>query len=45
MVVNYSKRLLLCYGSTYRDAASNALGDLRDQTIIQAKQICESLTL
>ncbi|MBX3154536.1 MAG: hypothetical protein KF773_00925 [Deltaproteobacteria bacterium] len=44
-VVLYSKRLLLCYGSTYRDAASNALGDLRDQTIIQAKQICETLTL
>ena len=42
MVVIYGGQKLICYGSLYKDSA---LGDLRDQTIIQAKQICETLTL
>lgn len=45
VVVSWGGRKLVCYGSTYRDAESNRLGDLRDQTIIQAKQICESMAL
>jgi hypothetical protein len=44
-VVLYGGKRLICYGSMYRDAASNPLGDDRDQTVIQAKQICESLSL
>jgi hypothetical protein len=45
IVVVWGERKLICYGSLYRDGASNKLGDLRDQTIIQAKQICESIAL
>jgi hypothetical protein len=44
-VVLYGGKRLICYGSMYRDAESNPLGDDRDQTVIQAKQICESLSL
>ena len=42
MVVIYGGKKLICYGSLYKDSG---LGDLRDQTVIQAKQICETLTL
>ncbi|MDQ3368797.1 MAG: hypothetical protein M3680_25490 [Myxococcota bacterium] len=45
VVVNYGGKKLLCYGSLYKDATSGQLGDLRDHTIIQAKQICETLAL
>jgi len=45
VVVNWGGKKLICYGSLYRDGESNKLGDLRDQTIIQAKQICESIAL
>ena len=45
VVVTWGDRRLICHGSLYRDAASNRLGDLRDQTIIQAKQICETISL
>jgi hypothetical protein len=45
VVVNWGERKLICYGSLYRDAASNRLGDLRDQTVLQAKQICETVAL
>jgi len=45
MLVIYGGKKLVCGGSLYKDAGSNALGDLRDQTIIQAKQICETLAL
>jgi hypothetical protein len=45
VVVNWSGKKLVCYGSLYKDAESNRLGDLRDQTIIQAKQICETVAL
>jgi hypothetical protein len=44
-VVNWGGKRLICYGSLYRDAESNQLGDLRDQTVIQAKQICETISL
>jgi hypothetical protein len=44
-VVLYGGKRLICYGSSYKDADSNRLGDDRDQTVIQAKQICESLAL
>jgi hypothetical protein len=44
-VVLYSGHRLVCYGSLYKDAESNRLGDDRDQTLIQAKQICETLAL
>ena len=42
MVVIYGGKKLICYGSLYKDSG---MGDHRDQTIIQAKQICETLTL
>jgi hypothetical protein len=45
ILVVYGGKKLVCYGPLYKDQASNALGDLRDQTIIQAKQICETLAL
>jgi hypothetical protein len=44
-VVLFGGKRLICYGSLYKDAESNKLGDDRDQTIIQAKQICETLAL
>jgi hypothetical protein len=44
-VVVYGGKRLICYGSLYKDADSNRLGDDRDQTLIQAKQICETLAL
>jgi hypothetical protein len=43
--VLYGGKRLICYGSLYKDADSNRLGDDRDQTVIQAKQICETLAL
>jgi len=45
MLVIYGGKKLVCGGPLYKDPGSNALGDLRDQTIIQAKQICETLAL
>jgi hypothetical protein len=44
-VVLYGGKRLICYGSLYKDNDSNRLGDDRDQTVIQAKQICETLAL
>jgi hypothetical protein len=44
-VVLYGGKRLICYGPLYKDAESNKLGDDRDQTVIQAKQICETLAL
>ena len=35
----------MCRGSLYKDAASTALGDLRDKVLMQAKKICETLAL
>jgi hypothetical protein len=44
-IVLYGGKRLICYGSLYKDADSSKLGDDRDQTVIQAKQICETLAL
>ena len=44
-IVVYGGKKLICGGSLYRDAASNQLGDIRDKTIIQAKEICGELGL
>ncbi len=44
-VVLYGGKQLICYGSLYKDAESGRLDDDRDQTLIQAKQICETLAL
>jgi len=41
-LTTYGGKRLVCYGSLYKD--SN-LGDIRDEVIIQAKQICETLAL
>ena len=44
-VVSWGGKKLICYGSLYRDGQSSKLGDLRDQTVLQAKQICETVAL
>jgi hypothetical protein len=44
-VVVFGGRKLICGGSLYKDATSNQLGDIRDKTIIQAKEICGDLGL
>ncbi len=44
-VVTYGGKRLVCYGSTYHDAEHDPLGDLRDEVVVQAKKICESLSL
>lgn len=41
-VILYGGKRLVCYGSEYKDSG---LGDIRDEVVIQAKKICESLTL
>jgi hypothetical protein len=41
----YGGKQLICYGSLYKDSASNPLGDLRDKVVMAAKKICETLTL
>ena len=43
--VVYGGRRLICGGSLYKDPISNQLGDIRDKTVIQAKEICESIAL
>ena len=44
-LVNWGGKRLMCSGSLYKDAASAALGDLRDKVLMQAKKICETLAL
>jgi hypothetical protein len=44
-LINFGGKKLICYGSLYKDGESSKLGDLRDQAILQAKQICETLAL
>lgn len=44
-LVNYGGKHLICGGLLYKDPESNKLGDIRDRVIIQAKQICESISL
>ncbi len=41
-LVNYGPKKLICYGSLYKDLG---LADTRDEVIIQAKKICESISL
>jgi hypothetical protein len=43
--LRFGDRWVICGGPQYKDAASSKLGDLRDQTVLQAKQICENVTL
>ena len=42
-LVNYGGKRLICHGSLYADA--KPLGDLRDKVLMQAKKICETLSL
>jgi hypothetical protein len=44
-VVTYGGKRLVCFGSAYHDTEHDPLGDLRDEVLIQAKKICESLSL
>ena len=37
--------ILICGGSLYKDAESLKLGKFRDEVVIQAEKICESLSL
>jgi hypothetical protein len=43
--VTYGGKQLICYGSLYKDGASNQLGDLRDKVVMAAKKICETMSL
>lgn len=42
MVVIYGGKRLVCWGSLYKDSS---LGDVRDEVVIQARKICESISL
>lgn len=42
-VITYGGRLLTCGGSLYKQGAAAGLRDLRDEIIMQAKRICESI--
>jgi hypothetical protein len=42
-VITYGGRLLTCGGSLYKQGAAAGLRDLRDELIMQAKRICESI--
>ncbi|MBV8762161.1 MAG: hypothetical protein JO257_33010 [Deltaproteobacteria bacterium] len=44
-LVLYGGKHLVCWGTLYKDAASNSLGDLRDKVVMTAKQICGTLAL
>jgi hypothetical protein len=44
-VITYGGRLLVCNGSLHKQGAASALRDLRDEIIMQAKRICESMDL
>ena len=44
-IVVYGGKKLICGGSLYRDAVHNTLGDIRDKTVLQAKEICSDLGL
>ena len=41
----YGGKPLTCWGSQYKDAANNPLGDLRDKVVMSGKKICETLAL
>ena len=42
VVVTYGGKRLVCYGSLYK---GSGFGDIRDEVIIQAKKICETIQL
>ncbi len=42
IVVNYGGKRLVCFGSLYKDSG---LGDLRDDVLVDAKKICETIQL
>ena len=42
MVVLYGGKRLVCWGSDYK---GSSLGDVRDEVVIQARKICESISL
>ena len=42
LIVTYGGKRLYCGGSSYK---SNDLGDIRDEVVVQAKKICETVTL
>jgi hypothetical protein len=44
-VVKWGDKRIVCYGSAYHDAEHDPLGDLRDEVVVQAKKICESMSL
>jgi hypothetical protein len=44
-LVNYGGKHLICFGPLYKDADSAKLGDIRDEVVMQAKKICESIGL
>ena len=44
-LVMYGGKHLVCWGTLYKDAPSNPLGDLRDKVVSTAKQICGTMTL
>jgi hypothetical protein len=44
-VITYGGRLLTCGGSLYKNGPGAALRDLRDEIIMQAKRICESMDI
>jgi hypothetical protein len=44
-LVMYGGKHLVCWGTLYKNAASNPLGDLRDKVVMAAKKICETMTL
>lgn len=44
-VITYGGRLLTCGGSLYKSGPGSGLRDLRDEIIMQAKRICESMDI
>ncbi len=42
ILVTYGGKRLVCYGPLYKDSP---FGDIRDEVIIQAKKICETIQL
>lgn len=44
-VITYGGRLLTCGGSLYKSGPGAGLRDLRDEIVMQAKRICESMDI
>lgn len=42
LIVTWGGKRLYCGGSSYKD---NSLGDIRDEVVVQAKKICETVAL